>query len=203
MTQKKEWYNRKFLVIFLLGTVFPMGLYALWKSDTIVEKKWWKVAISIFVIVVAISTIATDDESSPTFTPSKSRVSALTEVQKDSIAEIERAVLLEKRREKTVLAIDLVRAYEENEVASDQDFKGEKFYVEGYIEDIGKDILDNIYVTLKSNELFRSVQCYLDDGGKVAKLHKGQKITVFGRCDGLMMNVLMNNCELVDNIETL
>lgn len=127
----------------------------------------------------------------------------LTQAQRDSIAAVERANMIEERKNATISAGDLVASYVNNEVAADNNFKGKNFYVEGYIENIGKDILDDIYVTLKSGDLIRSVQCYIEDQDKVAQLRKGQKITVIGECNGLMMNVLMKNCKLVTNKEDL
>ena len=121
----------------------------------------------------------------------------------DSIARAEKLKQIEERKNATVKASDLVEMYVQNEVNADNQLKGKKFYVEGRIGDIGKDILDDIYVTLESNDMIRSVQCFIDDKDLVAKLQKGQRITVFGKCDGLMMNVLMKDCEVVPNLADL
>jgi hypothetical protein len=58
--------------------------------------------------------------------------------------------------------------------------------------------MDTIYVTLKTNDLIGSVQCFFSDkyAGEAAQLRKGQKITVKGRCDGKFMNVLVKGCVL-------
>ena len=70
----------------------------------------------------------------------------------------------------------------------------------GIVSDIKKDITDDIYVTLKGDEMFRQVQCYFNDNATAGKLQKGMKVTFKGKCDGLMMNVLMKDCDLV-NVE--
>ena len=103
----------------------------------------------------------------------------------------------------TEQASDLVAMYVQNEVNADNKMKGKKFYVEGKIGDIGKDILDNIYVTLESGDIVRTVQCYIDDKDLVARLQNGQRITVFGKCEGLMMNVLWKDREVVPNLADL
>ncbi len=36
-----------------------------------------------------------------------------------------------------------------------------------------------------------------------SQLQKGMRVTFQGKCDGLMMNVLMKNCVLVDNLSDL
>lgn len=201
--QTKKWYDNKFVVHLLLVIFFPVGLYALWKTDTIA--KWWKITATVLIGFIVIANIGNTDKGTTTevVTDSKETVKELTQAQKDSIASVERANLLEERKDGTISASNLVASYVENEVAADNNFKGKKFYVEGYIDNIGKDILDKIYVTLKSGDIIRSVQCYIDDQDKVANLKKGQKITIIGKCDGLMMNVLMKNCKLVENMDEL
>lgn len=110
---------------------------------------------------------------------------------------------IEERKNATVNANDLVGMYVDNEVNADNQVKGKKFYVEGKIGDIGKEIMDDIYITLESSDMMRSVQCFIDDKDLVAKLQKGQRITVFGKCEGLMMNVLMKDCQVVPNLSDL
>jgi hypothetical protein len=127
----------------------------------------------------------------------------LTPSQKDSLLIIERTKEIENRENQTIPAKNLYYAYQENEVSADNNYKGKTFYVEGVIGDIGKDILDEIYVTLKTGDLIGSIQCYIDNAEVAANLRKGQKITVYGKCDGLMMNVLMKDCEVVKSLSTL
>jgi hypothetical protein len=63
--------------------------------------------------------------------------------------------------------------------------------------------MNDIYVTLEGSEMFRQVQCYFDDKETASKLEKGMRVTFYGKCDGLMINVLMKNCKLVDNLKKL
>jgi hypothetical protein len=69
--------------------------------------------------------------------------------------------------------------------------------IEIAIEEIKKDIVDDIYVTLKGSDGLRQVQCYFDNKEIAAKLQKGMNVVFKGKCDGLMMNVIMKDCELV------
>jgi uncharacterized protein (DUF1330 family) len=100
--------------------------------------------------------------------------------------------------ELTVTAPQLYKDYEANGVAADQKYKGKTIEVSGTIDNIDKDILDEIYVTLKGDEYFGSIQCYFSDEytEQTAKLSKGQKLTVVGTCDGKLMNVLMKECSM-------
>lgn len=135
---------------------------------------------------------------------------ALTRNQLDSIAEVKRQAILDekaveiaKRKESTISAKHQFSLYEANEISADQELKGKTFYVTGRIEDIGKDILDDIYVALKTDNFLFNVQCYIDDESGVANLRKGQKVTFLGKCDGKFGNVMMKSCELVQNLNEL
>ncbi|CAM1343218.1 OB-fold protein [Tenacibaculum aestuarii] len=128
---------------------------------------------------------------------------SLNQAQKDSLLLIERQKEIETRENQTVSAKSLYYSYQQNEVSADNDFKNKWFYVEGIVDDIKKDFMDNIYVTLKTGEIIGSVQCFLDDANVASQLRKGQRITVYGKCSGLMMNVLMKKCKVVKNLSDL
>ena len=98
-----------------------------------------------------------------------------------------------------VTAAALFAAYNENEVAAKAKYGGKKLKVTGTVENISYDFMDQIYVTLATDEMFYSVQCYFisTQEAKVAELSKGQTITIIGTCEGLSLNVLMENCEIL------
>ena len=100
-----------------------------------------------------------------------------------------------------IQASQIVAAYVANEVAADISYKNRTLIVEGRIDTIGKDILDDPYVTLSAGESeFRSVQAAFkaEDLQQLANLSKGQLVKIEGTCEGLMMNVQVNNSRLVD-----
>jgi hypothetical protein len=96
-------------------------------------------------------------------------------------------------------AFVLVSDYKMNEIAADTKYKGKVAIVEGRIKDIGKDLLDQPFITLEGGDVVRSVQCYFagKDAEKLAELSKGSFVTVKGRIQGLMMNVQIKNCTFV------
>jgi hypothetical protein len=100
----------------------------------------------------------------------------------------------------SVTATTLYHDYEGNEVAADEKYKGKTLAVSGTVDSIGKDISDTMYVTLSSGKQYSitSVQCIFGDEHKsaLARLSKGQKVTVKGRCDGKFGNVLLRDCSL-------
>ena len=95
-------------------------------------------------------------------------------------------------------AHQLVAAYEANEVAADAQYKGKVVRITGTVDEIKKDILDDLYVALEGGHVLRGVQCFFDEAhtGVLARLQKGARVTVVGRVDGLMMNVLVKDCRL-------
>jgi hypothetical protein len=101
-----------------------------------------------------------------------------------------------------VSALELISAYKDNEVAADERYKGGVLEVSGMTDSIGKDILDTMHVVLKGGGEFefRGVQCSFDDKhkGSLANLSKGQFITIRGKCEGLMGNVQLRECEIVN-----
>jgi len=98
----------------------------------------------------------------------------------------------------SISAQQLYADYKANEVAADKRYKGKILEVYGEIDNIGKDITDTIYITLKGDKYFGSVQCFFskDHEYQVANLSKGQFVTVKGKCDGKMMNILLRGCIL-------
>ena len=95
----------------------------------------------------------------------------------------------------------LVGSYTQNEVAADEAFKGKWLKVTGQVDRIGKDVLNTPYVTVKAgNDPIRQVQCMFDQSqqGRLASLRPGQEVVISGKCSGLMMNVLVRECDLVE-----
>ncbi len=97
-----------------------------------------------------------------------------------------------------ITASELYRAYEANEVSADEQYKGKKMAVTGVVGNIGKDILDNPYLSLKV-DYFQSVNCYFSDKNNkiISQISKGQKVTIVGECAGLTLtDVVVQDCEL-------
>ena len=96
----------------------------------------------------------------------------------------------------TVSARQLYADYEANGVAADEKYKGKVLQVTGVVNTIDRDIMDKIYVTLKGNQYFGDIQCFFAEShiGTASQLSKGQTITVKGKCDGKLMNVMLKGC---------
>ncbi|MGH8049058.1 MAG: OB-fold protein [Arenimonas sp.] len=95
-----------------------------------------------------------------------------------------------------VKAGELFSAYEANEVAADQIYKGKRLAVTGKVDDIKKDFTDSIYVTL-GIDMFKNVHVSGLPESVAAGLHKGQTITVV--CEGngmIMLSPMLKDCVL-------
>jgi uncharacterized protein (DUF1330 family) len=92
-----------------------------------------------------------------------------------------------------ISARQLYADYEANEVAADQKYKGAILEVLGTVDTIGKDITNTIFVALKGDQYFGVVECMFSDeyAGAAARLKKGQTVTIKGRCEGKMINIII------------
>lgn len=98
--------------------------------------------------------------------------------------------------ESSVTAPQLYAEYEANEVAADTRYKGKIVVVNGVVEDIGKDLLDDAYVLLASGNMMFGVQCFFDKSEEhsFGNLSRGQQVSVKGRVDGKLGNVFLRDC---------
>lgn len=142
------------------------------------------IVIAVIVVIAAIANLGGDEESDP----GASQGAGTPKTEQTTEETIK------------VSAADLIKAYDENEVSADSRYKGKKLEVTGIIGDIGKDVLDDSYITLGSGGDFEivSAQCYIkkDNLDAAAKLKKGDKITVVGKCNGSSLNVILKDCTI-------
>lgn len=77
-------------------------------------------------------------------------------------------------------ARQLFKAYDENEVATDEQMKGKLVAVKGVVQSIDKDFTDSIIISLKTDNEFMPARMQVEDSGKdkAMALKKGQQITV-------------------------
>jgi tRNA_anti-like len=99
---------------------------------------------------------------------------------------------------KPVSIHDVLNAYKENEIRADNIYKNKYIEVTGIVSSIKKGLLGDLYITLGTGRRFEipQIQAFFEATQKdsLLKLHKGQKISIVGKVDGLMMNVIMKKC---------
>ena len=144
-------------------------------------KKWWFWVAAFIVLIIIISSLGGSKpaEKAATVQPKQEEVQAIA-----------------------ITAPKLAQAYIDNEVNADSLYKGKLLKISGMIKDIGKDILDTPYVTLETNpsDYITEIQCMFGKGdlAQLAQLKKGSQITVEGNGSGKLMNVLVRNCEIIN-----
>ncbi|SHJ38701.1 tRNA_anti-like [Clostridium cavendishii DSM 21758] len=93
---------------------------------------------------------------------------------------------------------DLAKAYDENEVKADKDYKGKSASITGNVEDISV-VLGITHVRLSSYKdlAITHVNCSFEDKAEVDKvsgLKKGDTITIEGKIDGKSIDVDIKKC---------
>lgn len=153
------------------------------------------IVIGIFIVLGVLGTIFgepsdSSDQSTPQSAPNTpSSASSAEPTPEPTPSYIE------------VSATDLLAAYDENTVSADNQYKGQLLKVTGTVGSIGKDILDDAYVTLTNDNEYSiiSVQCYFakDNLDGISTLKEGDVVTITGTCEGSTLNVLLKGCNLV------
>ncbi len=103
-----------------------------------------------------------------------------------------------------VTAEDLYAEYEANEVAAEQKYKGKLLEITGTVDSISRDVLDDLYITLESDESgfsIASVQCYINEKdeasvNKAASLSKGDTVTIRGYVGSAILNLTVEKCTI-------
>ncbi len=103
-----------------------------------------------------------------------------------------------------VSARDLVAYYKIDEVAANKDYRGKKFAVSGNVLMTTKLSDGSALIVLMGDDELEGVQCQCDPGynkSRFAALNDGDRITVYGKCMGILHKrpifaVMMWECEL-------
>ena len=96
-----------------------------------------------------------------------------------------------------ITARSLYAKYEANEIKADEQYKNKLLEVSGVVGSIGNDILDNPYVTFKTDNIIGTVQCMLADSekSKASDLSKGQSLVMEGKNSGkTITNIILRDC---------
>jgi len=151
------------------------------KAKRPIYKKWWFWLLA-FIIIIVIASSGGGSGSSGTNSSGSNQTNT---------APAEEAIV--------VTSTKLYSDYKANEISADNTYKGKLVEVSGTVDNIGKDILDKPYISLKTGEIIGSVQCMLDDDAiaEASALAEGTKVTMQGRVNGLLGNVLVKGCTLV------
>jgi hypothetical protein len=96
-----------------------------------------------------------------------------------------------------ITAVDLQKAFEDNENAATAKYVKKILEIEGEVESVKTGEANVLNVSIKSGSDLSSVICTFVPATDPAKFTAGSRVTVRGECSGFLMDVLMNNCVLV------
>lgn len=112
----------------------------------------------------------------------------------DNLAETERD-RLDELKLPTVDATELWRAYDANEVAADNVWKGNRILITGEVAGISKDFTDAIFIQLRSPNEFTPAYVKDTSAPKAARLKKRQQIVLTCTCTGkVMASPVLKDC---------
>ena len=97
-------------------------------------------------------------------------------------------------------AKDFAKEYETDQTGSDKKFIDRIIEVKGVIDEISTDQNNSTVFILRDKESSTGVLCTLSGKatGKMKKYKKGDTITIKGTCSGMLFEVVMNKCIIVD-----
>ena len=191
----KPWYDRPFLVYLVIVLFFPLGLYALWKSEAI--RRSWKIAISLFVGLLLVRSFGSNEDRSELL-QSKIQEAPVLVLNEDSVAQVRKAEQSKRINSSKITANYLYQEFQVNQIKAESKFKDKYLYVEGTVSDFGRDILGAAYVKLKTNRYGSKLMCYPEDEDVLIELSKGQKVLFRGKCDGITLDIVgLRKCSLI------
>ena len=160
------------------------------------------IVVIAIVLLVVVSNLASSKTKSPAQQASAANTS--TAVSQNSAATTQESKTQDPSTTAPVQTAVKVKAdalysdYNANQIAADNKYKDKVLDVSGTISTIGKDILGSPYVMLSSADGMDIVQCSFssNDSDALAKLNKGDSITIEGQISGFLGYVELNKCKI-------
>lgn len=98
-----------------------------------------------------------------------------------------------------VAAIELTKAFEENETQANQQFLNKALTVAGVVQEVGKNQDNAQLILLKGSDDLSGVQCTMKSPQETIKV--GDSVLISGFCNGFTVVVLLNDCVIKNNKE--
>lgn len=99
-----------------------------------------------------------------------------------------------------VSAKALLKAYQDNQVAADQRYKGKVLRITGVVDNVTNGIFGGYDLQINGGGRYEimSITCKFKEASQVASLSPGQRIVVSGKVDtGMTIGVNMRRCSIV------
>jgi len=96
-----------------------------------------------------------------------------------------------------ITATDLLKAFEEDEVAAAAMYVGKTVEVTGEIGSVTPGEDNSLNVALKTGSDFSAIICTVPVGAAAGSPDSGTQVSVRGECSGYLMDVLLKNCVII------
>lgn len=94
-------------------------------------------------------------------------------------------------------ATDLLKAFESDENGAAAKFVDKVVEVSGTIQSVKPGENGALTISLNTGNDISSVLCTLQGNAEPANFKTGEQITIRGNCSGFLMDVLLNNCSVI------
>lgn len=198
----RTFYKETWFVIFALILYFPAGLILMWVFKKFTKKT--RIIISIIVGLCALlgigylystGAINVNTTGVDNNIPLQSGAQAPAAVANEPTTVVTTVAITEPTTEETTAAplqmsaVELAHAFNDNEVNANSLYKGKLVAVTGEIELFSDGWFDTstIYLTTNTGDTVSKIRCSFssDEKSNVAKLSKGQTVTIIGKVDGV------------------
>lgn len=202
---QKNWFIWLCLIVFA-----PLGIILLWTQKK--YKPFTRVILSVVFLIFFIIILPTGESNEPasnniannTLSTLSASESPVTQEEDPEEEPEEKPEEQKPEYEIEVTAKDLAKAFDENEIRANQNYKGKIAKITGKISDIGE-AFGQTYIVLSNEDdtfsNFVEVQCFFkdkDEINKIAEKNKGDKTVIIGEIDGKSLNVTVSNCKFFE-----
>lgn len=156
------------------------------------KRKWWIWGSLALVLIIVIASVGGDGEASSEPPAKKELTVEQMQARQDSI---ERDM-----NQNLITAWEVADIYNENELRGDKMFKDKYLYVEGVVETVAKDVLDNVYVSLSAGD-FETIQIYMKSEDDAMQLSQGDKAIIRAIGDEYGLGVTCRHGQLIKIVE--
>lgn len=146
-------------------------------------KRWWVWVVAVIIVLGVAGNLSEKNNNTST--------SGNTPTNTEKTAKVETPEIV-------IDADELAKAFEENEIKANQDYKGKLAEITGTVKSIDE-MLGSTFIVLSEKDFeIVNVQCFFSDKeqiNKIAEISKGDKVTVIGKIDGKSINVSVKDCK--------
>jgi hypothetical protein len=96
-----------------------------------------------------------------------------------------------------ITAVDIQKAFEDSEAAANSKYVNKIIEVTGIIESIKPGDNKTLSISLKTASPLSSVNCTFQSAPDTSRIKVSELIKLRGECSGFLMDVLLNNCVVV------